>query len=485
LKQGFFLIISDFNFETGKKMLFQRIYNAGLSINSYVIGDKESGTCCVIDPVRLVTPYIVIAENAGLSITHILETHVHADFVSGSKELKHQLDGKPLIYASGLGGEKWIPSYADYIVKEGDIVKTGSIRLEAVHTPGHTPEHLTWIVYDESRSRESSWFAFTGDFLFVGGVGRPDLFGKDEYKILSKQLYDSLFKKMILMPDFLGIFPAHGEGSLCGKSMSGCASSTLGYEKRFNPYFAEQPEEKWFERIGKDLPQVPPYLKRVKKINLEGAPILGDLSVESIQENVLDGFVENQFFLDVRHPGAYAQFHIKGSINIPGTSSFSTWAGWFVPESIPIVIITESESRIKDTIDQLRLLGYDQPISTCILHPDENQHIQEWTSLTTITVDDLANRQNEENVPYVLDVRSKSEWASGHIPGAHHIELQRLCECMHTLPEEVTIGTVCSTGQRSSLAASLLKKFGFKNVFNIKGGMTAWKQAAFPTEGEK
>lgn len=466
-------------------MLFQRVFNQGLSINSYVIGDRESGTCCVIDPVRLVTPYIVIAENAGLSITHILETHVHADFVSGAKELKHQLDGKPLIYASGMGGEKWVPSYADYRVKEGDIIRTGSIRLEAMHTPGHTPEHVSWIVYDESRSRESPWFAFTGDFLFVGGVGRPDLCGPEEYKILSKQLYDSLFTKMIALPDYMGFFPAHGEGSLCGKAMSGCTSSTLGFEKRFNPYFAEQAKEKWFERISKDLPPVPPYFKRVKQINLTGPPILGDLSVEPIKEDVLDDYVDNHFILDVRHPGAFAQFHIKGSINISGTSSFSTWAGWFVPEKIPIVIITETESRLRDTIDQLRMLGYDQSISTCILHPDDNQHIHAWTSLTTISVDDLTNRLSEGGALYILDVRSPSEWDSGHIPGAHHIELQKLCEKMHTLPEDAMIGTVCATGQRSSLAASMLKKFGFKDVFNVKGGMTAWKQAGLPLGKEK
>jgi len=238
-------------------MFFQRLFTPGLSINSYLLGDEKTKRCVVVDPTRHVFPLIVQAQQAGLDITDILETHVHADYVSGSKELKHQLNEKPCIYASGEGGEQWIPSYADVVVENGRTLNIGDLRLEAMHTPGHTPEHVIWVCYDASRSSCTPWFAFTGDCLFVGSIGRPDLLGKEEMATLAPQLYQTLFERLAPLPDFLEILPSHGQGSLCGQSLNGRATSTLGFERLFNPYFKKESQEQWISQLEQGLPPHP------------------------------------------------------------------------------------------------------------------------------------------------------------------------------------------------------------------------------------
>lgn len=461
-------------------MFFQRFSHPTLSINSYLIGDKESGLCCIIDPIRYVTPLIVTAENADLTIAYILETHVHADFVSGAVELKNQLGGNPKIYCSAEGGEAWIPTYADVKAREGEVIYMGSIRLEALHTPGHTQEHMSWICYDESRSQETPWFIFTGDFIFVGGVGRPDLYGPAEAKVLSEKLYDSLFNKVLPLPDFTEVFPAHGEGSLCGNISGGSLSSTMGYERRFNPYFADLPLELWATRVLENQKPFPSYFKRVKQINLKGATLLEELKIKEIQEKEINSLSSTAFLLDIRHPAAFAQCHIEGSVNIPFTASYGFWVGWLVPDDKPIILIAESESRLSGAIEQLRLMGIDQTIFTYVLASGTIQQTCTSESLKTISVVDLAHQIQEQTYTtenmLILDVRSESEYDSGHIQGAHHISLEKLIEQMGSLPQDQTIATICRTGQRSSTAASLLKKYGFKNILNVKGGMSAWKQ---------
>lgn len=462
-------------------MYFQKIYTPSLSINSYLIGDEKAKECAVIDPTRLTAPCIMAAESAGLTITVILETHVHADFVSGSKELKHQLKGKPTIYASGLGGKEWLPAYADVAVKEKDSVRVGSLRLEALHTPGHTPEHVMWIVYDEGRSKDFPWFVFSGDCLFIGSVGRPDLLGEQLFNPFAKQLYDSLFNKLAPFPDSLEIFPAHAEGSLCGKSLSGMATSTLGYERRCNPYYQKkQAEGQWIEFLKKGLPPVPPFFSRLKQLNAQGAPLLETLKTVSVNsEKELD--VGALFLLDVRHPETFARFHLKGSVNIPVTPSFCQWVGWIIPSSTPIGLITGSENHAADIINQLRLIGLDQPVYTYALKESQEKEIDQFSSFGYLGAEDLSQRMHDrqENV-FILDVRTPAERKSGHIAGSHHIELQNLYRDMHLIPQDCLVTVVCRTGMRASTAASLLKKYGFNQVANMKGGMQAWSQLKLP-----
>ncbi len=425
-------------------MFFQRIVTPGLALHTYLIGDEVTKRCLVIDPSRLVAPYIVMAENAGLLITDILETHVHADFVSGAKELKQQLNGKPTIHVSGMGGEKGVPAYADHSVQNGECINSGSIRLQAVHTPGHSPEHLIWLCYDETRSLDTPWFALTGDLLFVGSVGRPDLLGKGEFRDLARQLYYSLFDVLAPWPDFIEICPAHGAGSLCGKALNERATSTLGYERRFNPYLEKKPEDQWIAAIQKELLLEPTYFARLKKLNVTGAPLLSTLTVEPFLEKQGQ---DSLFLLDVRHPEIFAHSHLPNAVNIPLSSSFYTWIGELVPPDSPLVLITTHENQLADTINKLRLVGLDQPIYTYPFPVTKDEKIKSYHSFSLLTVETLNEQQkNQKNDLYILDVRTPLEWQTGHIEGAHHIELNFLHQNRHQIPHNCLIAVVCRTG---------------------------------------
>ena len=256
-------------------MFFHQRFVPGLAIYSYLVGDEKTKEAAVIDPTRDVDAFLEIAKREGLHIKHVLETHVHADFVSGSREMKDRLGDDVTIHASGMGGEDWTPSYADHVVQDGDEVVMGSVRLKAVHTPGHTLEHVSWALFDDSRSKDTPWLIFTGDFVFVGDVGRPDLLGEEARKELAHQLYRSVFGKLPPLPDFTEIFPGHGAGSLCGKAIGSRASSTLGYERRFNAALVEKPEEEWIADLMDQMPLSPPYFTRMKRINKEGPTVTG------------------------------------------------------------------------------------------------------------------------------------------------------------------------------------------------------------------
>jgi hydroxyacylglutathione hydrolase len=455
-------------------MFFQKIYTPGLAVNTYLLGDETTKECVVIDPTRHITPIIMAAEEAGMTIKAILETHVHADFVSGSHELKVQLKNFPKIYTSGFGGERWIPEYTDYIVKTEDILLFGSIRLKPLHTPGHTPEHIMWICYDDTRSHDLPWFILSGDCLFVGSVGRPDLLGKEEFIPLAQELYKSLFVRLAHLPDSVEIFPAHGAGSLCGKAIGGVETTTLGYERSCNPYLNPIEQTEWIKGIGQDLPAVPPYFSLMKKMNLTRPPLLKDLKVEKIHSlQELD--IDHLFLLDVRHSEAFARFHILKSINIPLSPSFYLWAGWHVLRDRPIVIITDHEHHLNDIISQLRLMGFDQPLYTLILKDNCDLPPHYYDSIHDLTPEELERQLHESNESvFVLDVRTLPEWRSGHIADAYHVELNNLYSYMHKLPEDRLIAVICRSGVRASTAISLLKKYGFNHVVNVRGGMQLW-----------
>ncbi len=456
-------------------MFFQRIFTSGLAINSYLIGDEKTKRCVVIDPTRNVVPYIMQAQNAGLDITDILETHVHADFVSGAKELKHQLNGKPRIYASGMGGSQSVPAYADQIVQHGFQLKIGDVRLEAIHTPGHTFEHVAWLCYDDSRSSKTPWFAFTGDCVFVGSVGRPDLLGENEVSALSSQSYHTLFDTLATLPDFVEILPGHGEGSSCGKSLKARPSSTFGYERLFNPYFKKESRDVWTKNLLKGLAPPPPYFQRVKKINLQGPSLLSSLKTLKWHEEKEAPELNKLFLMDIRHPESFASSHIQGSLNIPFSSSFCQWAGWMLPDKLPIGLIAESTCLYCEAVDQLRLMGFDQEIWVILLGKEKEKMESSLSSFKVMDAEEVAKQQL-----YILDVRTPEEWQSGHIPEAHHVELIHLETVCQQLPHDQSIALVCRSGIRASLAASLLKKHGFPLVINIRGGMQAWKQAGLP-----
>jgi hydroxyacylglutathione hydrolase len=471
-------------------LLYQR-FVPGLAIASYVVGDERSGEAVVIDPTRDVDDFLHYANDNELHIRHILETHVHADFVSGSRELKARLDAEPEVHCSGLGGKEWTPPYADHVAADGHEVRIGSVRVQALHTPGHTPEHVAWALYDESRSKDTPWLLFTGDFLFVGDVGQPDLLGDRARQELAHQLYGSVFERLPAMPDVTEIFPAHGAGSLCGKAISSRRSSTVGFERRFNPALKEKPENDWVRDLMADMPLAPPYFRRMKQVNKEGPKIVGPelpgqkrWSAKEVRHRVC----EECLILDVRSKEAFAAAHIPGSINIPFSPNLPTWAGWVLPYDRPTLAVTDNPAQMPEVTTHLLRVGFD----------DVQGYLQGgidlWetsgyplTSLRTLTVQQLAQRLNSRGVRpiTVLDVRTDKEWSTGAIDGAIHIHGGKLQERFADVPRDKPVAVVCGSGYRGTIAASFLKREGYEDVANVVGGMSAWNAADFPTVSDQ
>jgi hydroxyacylglutathione hydrolase len=466
-------------------VFFHQRFVPGLAIYSYMVGDEKSKQCAVIDPTRDVDEFLLIAKREGLRITHVLETHVHADFVSGSAELKARLGDEVQIVVSGLGGKEWTPPYADLVVADGDEISLGSVRLKAVHTPGHTYEHVAWALFDDTRSKDTPWLVFTGDFLFVGDVGRPDLLGEEARKKLAHQLYESVFDKLPILPDFTEVYPAHGAGSLCGKAIGSRSASSLGYERRFSVALQPKGEPEWVATLLKGMPIAPPYFRRMKKVNAEGPKVLGPepLGQKRFTAKVIhDRVCEHCLVLDVRPKEAFAAAHIPGSINIPLGHNLPTWAGWVLPYDRPILIVPDDPADVPEVVTHLLRVGFDDVQGYLEGGLTEwETHGFELGRLETISVHELAARlDREETRPFVLDVRTDSEWEGGHIAGAHHIHGGTLEERYAEVPRDRPVAVVCGTGYRASIASSFLKREGYEDVANALGGMSAWKAAGLP-----
>lgn len=477
LKTPFFKMIKQIRFLNIRRlpMFLHRRFIPGLAIASYIVADEKSKRAVVIDPVRDVTEYLSIVKEKGFVITDILETHVHADFVSGSLELKSALHNEATIHCSGMGGKKWIPAYADKIVHDEDQILFGDLLLEAFYTPGHTPEHLSWKLYDLSAGKSTPWAIFTGDFLFVGEVGRPDLLGQENQKILAHELYNSLFEKLESYPDFIEIFPAHGAGSLCGKNLSSRPNSTLGYERQFNPALKKLPEEEWTQNLMHNMPKAPPYFSHMKQINVRGPSILG-ASIDSIEpfnaKKVYELQLKGVQVLDLRDKEAFGASHIPGAINIPFSQMFATYAGSLLNWEDQFILLGGSSlAKIA-----LARIGFDHVIG--YLEGEMNGWLQEklpTQELPTVSTLELFNELQKELKPIVIDVRTDDEWLNSHIESAIHYPLKRIGEdLLSELDQETPIYVICGSGMRSSMMASCLQQKGFLKVKNVMGGMNAW-----------
>jgi hydroxyacylglutathione hydrolase len=466
-------------------MLLHQRFVPGLAINSYIVGDERTGEAAVIDPTRDVEGFIRYATEHGLHIRHILETHVHADFLSGSRELKDRLKNEPNIGCSGYGGKDWTPPYADQYLKEGDTISLGSVRLGCVHTPGHTPEHIAISLTDTARSAEVPWLLFTGDFLFVGDVGRPDLLGEQAQHQLAQDLYRSAFEKLPAFPDFTEVFPAHGAGSLCGKAIGSRQSSTVGYERRFNPALRENPPSEWVRSLLAGMPLAPTYFRRMKQVNKEGAAVIGpELPGQRrwSARQVYERACEHCLVVDVRSKEAFAAAHIPNAINIPFGPNLPTWAGWVLPYDHPTLIVLDDAGRMPEVTTHLLRVGFDD------VRGYLEGGMDAWetagyplTTLSTLSVHDLHQQLKGGQRLTVLDVRTEGEWHAGHIDGAIHIHGGKLQERYAEVPRDKPVAVVCGSGYRASIAASFLQREKYEAVSNVLGGMTAWKAAGLPT----
>ena len=509
-------------------MIIKHFFTPGLAINSYLIFDEEEKRGAVIDPTREIEVYLAYAMQEGVEITDIFETHVHADFVSGALELKRALvdssklnysskqhqDNIPQIHCSGMGGKEWIPSYADHVVNDRDVISLGSIKLQAWHTPGHTPEHVIWVVFNEKRSSSVPEIVFTGDLIFVGSVGRPDLLGPKAEEVLAKQLYETLFKSLHSLPDFVEIYPAHGAGSLCGKAIGSNLSSTFGYEKKSNPGLIPQPYDQWFKELHENMPPVPAYFKQMKKVNVTGPNLTDHEEMPLVLTNEqVKNHLTSSVFVDIRRPEQFAAGHIRGAINIPLTPSFVQWAGIALPveqqlrdcpklnctvglgqspgvdldnmgqfpidqprELSPsptvqvnfaqsLIIVTDTPSVIVYVVNALKLIGFDD-----ILGFADITHVSSDLLMASPMFEASTLLSNKENY-YILDVRTQKEWDKGHIPGAHHLELTKAPQALGSVPKGKPIVVICHSGNRASIVASLLEKEGREGVYNLKNGI--------------
>ncbi len=462
-------------------MRMHRLSTRELAIFTYLLVDQKTNQCAVVDPVRNITPILKLIESEKLSITDILETHVHADFLSGARELKHHLKGKATIHCSGAAGQGWTPQYADRALQDRDEVDLGSVRIQAWHTPGHSPEHMSYIVFDGTRSKEHPCMALTGDFLLVDSAGRPDLLGEEAAKTLTKQLYLSIINVLPKLPDYLAIFPAHGSGSLCGKLIGGMDSSTLGYERLVNPLLQVDSEDSWMEKLLQNTPPLPSYFARMKQINLAGQTLLADLvpsrNMPPCEIAALDP--HKTFLLDVRALEEFSKGFVTGSVNIPVAASFAKWAVEFIPPGSPIAVIGPSEEALQSALSTLRLVGLDQIIGYCLFKPQFTQQVEPLSTIPLAAPELVAGRKEQV---CVVDVRTAVEWKNGHIANALHIELASLTQQLAFIPKNQPVYTVCEMGPRASIAASLLYKAGFKNVHSVQGGMQAWSQQKLPIQ---
>jgi len=472
-------------------MLLQRFYDAKLAQASYLIGCGESGQSVVIDPNRDVQQYLDAATARGLRVTHVTETHIHADFVSGSRELAARTGAA--LYLSGEGGPDWTYAFAGEagatLIGEGDALEVGSVRIEAVHTPGHTPEHLVFLVTDTAAAT-APIAAVTGDFVFVGDVGRPDLLEKvveveGSMDAAARTLFHSL-QRFKTQPDYLQIWPGHGAGSACGKDLSSVPHSTVGYERLFNWAFAVAGEEKFVRLILEGQPEAPRYFGEMKRINRCGPRVLGELPrPEPMAASALPEVMKRgATVIDTRPALAYAAGHVPGTLNLPLDQSFTGWAGWLVPYTGALyLLIDQNRGRgLREAVRDLAMIGLDR-----VAGYFGTDAIAAWSNgrrpgtISQITASELA-RQLGEGAASVIDVRARSEWETGHLPGVAHIPLGNLPEHLSRLPRNRPLVVHCQGGARSAIAASLLQANGFGNVFNLKGGLAEWAAGGFPIQ---
>lgn len=457
-------------------MKIQRFEIPGLAQYSYVI--SADGKAVVIDPIRDVDRYTAYSEEQGLRIVAVIETHIHADFASGATALAEET-GAELALSSYDEGQQYRYTMPHRSLHDGDTIDVGQLQFRALFTPGHTPEHLSFLLSDLQRSSSEPVALFSGDFLFVGSLGRPDLLGEEEKKHLAHDLFVSLTERIRSLPDGVQLYPGHGAGSLCGAGMSERPESTLGYERATNPLFALKEPDFVKEVLG-SVPPMPLYYPRMKELNSKGASPLPTIPGNTpISAARLAQLVDEQhvMVLDLRRPEAFGGAHITGAVNIGAGQNLSLWAGWLLDASTPIVLVNDSGD---DELSRRALVRVGMDHIAGFLAQGMPAWIDAGLPFTRIS--QLSTDEAEQNSggAQILDVRNDNEWYSGHIRSAMHISLGDLPSRSGELPKNSAIITVCGSGYRSSIAASLLAARGFESVASMDGGMTAWNRRTLP-----
>ena len=454
-------------------MFFEHIYDKSLAQGSYLVGCQATGEAIVIDAKRDIDTYLEIAELNKLRITHIAETHIHADFLSGSRELA-AVTGADM-YLSDEGGKDWQYEFAHEGVKDGDVIKVGNLSLVVMHTPGHTPESISFLLTDHPAS-DKPIMVFTGDFVFVGDIGRPDLLEKAAGLIGTKeagakQMFESL-KKFEALPDYVQLWSAHGAGSACGKALGAVHSSTVGYEKIRNWAFQYGDNEQGFtDYLLADQPEPPKYFAMMKHLNKVNRPLLVAVPnhPKLSKEQFLSAHKKGIKLIDTRNKLDFAEGHIPNSLNIQGNNSFSTWAGWLMNYEEQFMLVA-NEDEMDDLTRKLMRIGLDNVYGYV---SDINDLGVELQKADVISREEFKTYLNNDNVQ-IVDVRGVTEYEAGHVPGADNVFVGTIEDNLDKIRRDRQVIVHCQAGDRSAVACSVLARNGYTRVKNYMGGMQAW-----------
>jgi len=468
-------------------MLFERFEVADLAHYSYGVGCPGAGEAAIVDPERNTDRYLDWAAASELRITHVIETHIHADYASGAKELAERADAE-LVLSAYDEGELYDVEFAHRAIEHGERLDVGAVRIEAVFTPGHTPEHMAYLVYETVRSADVPEIFLSGDFLFVGSLGRPDLLGEDAKMELARRQYDSVRNRLAGLPDGLEVAPAHGAGSLCGAGMSGRPTSTLGFERVANPYLnPDLGEQEFVDMLLASVPPFPSYYRRMKELNSVGPEALGGMAMpQALAPREFQAFIEAQAatVVDLRDKIAFAGEHVPGSLAIGTSGSLSTWASWLVPYDRPILLVAESASQVEEACKLLYRVGLDQVYGYLAggitAWEEAGMRVEELHQISPRQLHD-STRAGEPM--RILDVRGENEWNSGHIPGSVPVQGGELAEGLAGIPAGAgPLVVVCNISYRSTAVASMLRRQGVEDLLNLTGGMVGWRAAGLPVE---
>jgi hydroxyacylglutathione hydrolase len=464
-------------------MLFERFEVEGLAHYSYAVGCPQAGALAIVDPERNVDRYLAYAAGRGMTISHVLETHIHADYASGTRALADRAGAQ--VCVSGYDkGEQYETAFSHSDLVDGEAIEFGGVRIRALHTPGHTPEHLSYLVYERARSEDVPQLLLSGDFLFVGSLGRPDLLGEEAKQDLARQLYTSVRSKLGGLPDGLQVHPAHGAGSMCGARMGGRCSSTLGFERVANPFLAPAlSQEQFVQRILGTVPPFPPYYLRMKQLNADGAAAVGG-DVPAVAAREFQALAETgHVVVDLRDHLAWCGGHIHGSFGVGVAVQLAMWAAWVVPYDTPILLVADDESQAGSAARALARVGLDDVAGVLA------GGIAAWRTAglplrqtAVMSVGKVREHLTGGEAVNVLDVRADDEWKAGHIEGAVNVHAGQLAQRLAEVPAgDAQLAVTCVNGYRSTVAASVLERAGYENVINITGGMDAWVAAGLPT----
>lgn len=463
-------------------MFLKYFYDKALAHASYLVGCQRTGEAIVIDPSRHIEPYLEAAAAERMRIVAAAETHIHADFVSGSRELADRAGAK--LYLSATGPAEWQYQFTDrqptQLLRDGDSFAIGGVKFDVLHTPGHTPESISFLLTDAGGGATAPMGIFTGDFVFVGAVGRPDLLetaaGVAGSAVAgAHQLFHSL-KRFRALPDHLQVWPAHGAGSACGKGLGAVPSSTVGYEKLFNPGLQYADEEAFVAYILADQPETPFYFATMKRVNKVGPTLIRELPATSrLEPNQLASIAAKHLVIDTGAATEFAKGHVPGTINLPA-ASLVQWAGFFADDRQTVYLITD-ERGFAESLRGLRSIGVDH-VGGYFDSAAVQTSGQRSASYANATPQELRSRIESGEVA-LLDVRADAEFRAGHIPAARHEFLGYLLRDLPKLDRSKPVVAQCLGGGRSAIAASILKRGGF-DVINMLGGYQAWVKAGFP-----